>query len=273
MVVEVVSSQDIGLLQKNSSIPFLHFQIVHNKSFGIGGFCPENFDPPVTTTLDIPSIGVGKGIFYQGKYCDSWVKRSWKGSRSITGSMFDTQVEIDGYILFCRLGELDCDLQIVWGCKGASLEVGFRVGLFGSLKDGVSIDSDGGGCQSGEAGEVSGADAWGEDITGVRVVRVEEAIWLKRLVAVSRNSSFCNGEGSDVFEISNYGKGFFSRTNTGRGQLWANDHATVHIEDRNFVNSSSMSQGCSKITATSRYDVVNDTCGSQDVHTFQNCII
>ena len=90
--------------------------------------------------------------------------------------MFDTQVETDGHILPCRLRELDCDLQIVGGCEGAGVEVGFRVSLFGSLKDGVSIDSDGGGCQSGEAGGVSGADAWGEDITGVRVVRVEEAI-------------------------------------------------------------------------------------------------
>ena len=90
--------------------------------------------------------------------------------------MFDTQVETDGHILPCRLGELDCDLQIVGDCEGAGVEVGFCVGLFGSLKDGISINCDGGGCQSGKAGGGGGADAWGEDLTGVRVVRVEEAI-------------------------------------------------------------------------------------------------
>ena len=69
MVVKIISSQDIGLLQKDSAI-FLNFQIVHDKSFGVGSFCPENFNPPIAITLDIPSIGVGKGILYEGKYLD-----------------------------------------------------------------------------------------------------------------------------------------------------------------------------------------------------------
>ena len=38
MVVKIISSQDIGLLQKDSAI-FLNFQIVHDKSFGVGSFC------------------------------------------------------------------------------------------------------------------------------------------------------------------------------------------------------------------------------------------
>ena len=121
--------------------------------------------------------------------------------------------------MLCRLGELDCNLQRVGSCEGAGVEIGFRVGLFGSLKDGVSIDSDGGDCQSGEAGGGGGAGAWGEDLTGVSIVRVEEAICLLRLVAVSSSSSFCNHEGSDVLEIRSDGKGLFSRTDTGRGQF------------------------------------------------------
>ena len=90
--------------------------------------------------------------------------------------MFDAQVETYWRILLCRLGELDCDFQIVGGCEGAGVEVGFGVGLVCSLKDGSSIDSDGGGCQSGEPCGGGGADAGGEDLAGVGVVRVEEAI-------------------------------------------------------------------------------------------------
>ena len=71
MVVEIVSSQDVGLLQENSAIPFLQFQIVHHESFGVCSFCSEDFYPPVAITLDSPDIGVGKGILYEGKYCDS----------------------------------------------------------------------------------------------------------------------------------------------------------------------------------------------------------
>ena len=68
MVIEIISSQDIGLLQKNSAITFLYFQIVHNKSFRIGIFCSQYFYPPITITLDIPNIGVGKRNFYEWKY-------------------------------------------------------------------------------------------------------------------------------------------------------------------------------------------------------------
>ena len=80
--------------------------------------------------------------------------------------------------LLCRLGELDFDRQFVGVCEGTGVEIGFRVGLFGSLQDGVSIDSDGGGCQSGKVGGCDGASAWGEDLTRVSLTRVEEAICL-----------------------------------------------------------------------------------------------
>ena len=110
-------------------------------------------------------------------------------------------------------------VKFVRGCEGTCVEIGFRVGFFSSLKDGVSIDSDGGDCQSGETCGGGGAGAWGEDLTRVSITRVEEAICLLRLVAISRSSSFCNDEGSDVFEIRNYGEGLFSRTDTSRGHF------------------------------------------------------
>lgn len=60
MVVEVISSQNVGLMQEDISIAFLHFQVVHDESLGIGGLCSADFYPPISITLDSPFIGVGK---------------------------------------------------------------------------------------------------------------------------------------------------------------------------------------------------------------------
>ena len=99
------------------------------------------------------------------------------------------------------------------------VEVGLGVSLMCRLKDGISVDRNGGGCQCGEAGGSGCAGAGGEDSPRVRVAEVEKANWFERQVAVSRSSPLCDGEGSDVVEVDGQGKSGFSGSDSGGGQF------------------------------------------------------
>ena len=99
------------------------------------------------------------------------------------------------------------------------VEVGLGVSLMCRLKDGISVDRNGGGCQCGEAGGSGCAGAGGKNPPRVRVAEVEEAYRSKRLVAVSRSNSLKDEEDSDVFEVAGEVKSCFSCSDSGWGQF------------------------------------------------------